>query len=145
MSADKSKDKTTDQKKSKEPCQPDTTIKPEGKKAKTTPTPATATASAPIPTPSEETSEDLDPSKLDIRVGTVIRCWNHPDSEKLLCEEIDIGEDTVRSIASGLRGHYTAEEVQGRKVLVLANLKERPMAGFKSQVYYKLVLLCNVL
>ena len=133
------KNTSTDQKKSKEPSQPDTTIKPDTKKSKTIPTPATTSTST------EETSEDLDPSKLDIRVGTVIRCWNHPDSEKLLCEEIDIGEDTVRSIASGLRGHYTAEEVQGRKVLVLANLKERPMAGFKSQVYYKLVLLCNVL
>ena len=136
MSADKSKGKSTDQKKSKEPNQPDTTVKPEGKKAKPTPTPT--------PIPTEETSEDLDPSKLDIRVGTVIRCWNHPESEKLLCEEIDIGEATVRLIASGLRGHYTAEEVQGRKVLVLANLKERPMAGFKSQVYYRLVLLYNI-
>ena len=131
VSTDKSKGKSTDQKKSKEPNQPDTTIKPDTKKPKTTPTPA----STPIPTPTDDASEDLDPSKLDIRVGTVVRCWNHPESEKLLCEEIDVGEATVRLIASGLRGHYTAEEVQGRKVLVLANLKERPMAGFKSQVY----------
>lgn len=80
-----------------------------------------------------ETTDTLDPSKLDIRVGLVVRCWNHPESEKLLCEEIDVGEGSVRTIASGLRAHYTAEEVQGRKVLVLANLKERPMAGFMSQ------------
>jgi len=77
--------------------------------------------------------DTLDPSKLDIRVGLVVKCWNHPESEKLLCEEIDVGEGTVRTIASGLRAHYTSEEVQGRKVLVLANLKERPMAGFMSQ------------
>lgn len=47
-------------------------------------------------------SDDLDPSKLLIVVGKVTKCWNHPDSDKLLCEEIDIGEATgVRSIASG--------------------------------------------
>ena len=77
---------------------------------------------------------DLDPSKLDIRVGYIVNCWNHTESEKLLCEEIDVGEDKPRNIASGLRAHYSADEMKGRKVLVLANLKERPMAGFKSQV-----------
>lgn len=78
--------------------------------------------------------DDLDPSKLDFRVGVVLKCWDHPESDKLLCEEIDLGEPTgPRSIASGLRAFYSASEVQGRKVLVLANLKERPMAGFKSQ------------
>jgi methionine--tRNA ligase beta chain len=79
-------------------------------------------------------AEPLDPSKLDIRVGLVVKCWNHPDSDKLLCEEIDLGEGTVRSIASGIRPHYTAEGLQGKKVAVLANLKDRTLAGFKSQV-----------
>jgi len=51
----------------------------------------------------------------------------------LLCEEIDLGEPTTRTIASGIRAFYKPEEVQGRKVLVLANLKERSLAGFKSQ------------
>ena len=82
----------------------------------------------------EGDQEDLDPSKLDIRVGHVVKCWNHPDSEKLLCEEIDLGEGTLRTIASGIRPHYAAEELQGRKVCVLANLKDRNLAGFKSQV-----------
>lgn len=83
----------------------------------------------------EEAAADaeLDPSKLDIRVGLVVKCWNHEGSDKLLCEEIDLGEGTNRSIASGIRAHYTAEQVQGRKVLVLSNLKERSIAGFKSQ------------
>jgi methionine--tRNA ligase beta chain len=83
----------------------------------------------------EGDQEDLDPSKLDIRVGHVVKCWNHPDSEKLLCEEIDLGEGTLRTIASGIRPHYAAEELQGRKVCVLANLKDRNLAGFKSQVW----------
>jgi len=76
-----------------------------------------------------------DPTKLDIRCGLVLKCWNHPDSDKLLCEEVDLGKESggVRTIASGIRTHYSAEELVGRKVLVLANLKERSMAGFKSQ------------
>ena len=78
-------------------------------------------------------ADKLDPSQLDIRVGHVVKCWNHPDSDKLLCEEIDLGEATVRTIASGIRPHYQAEDLQGRKVCVLANLKDRSLAGFKSQ------------
>lgn len=85
--------------------------------------------------PPVETTAELDPSKLDIRVGLVKKCWAHPESDKLYCEEIDVGEETVRSIASGLRAFYaSASDIEGRKVLVLANLKERPLAGFKSQV-----------
>lgn len=76
--------------------------------------------------------DDLDPSKLEIRVGHVVKCWDHPESDKLLCEEIDLGEGSVRSIASGLRPHYTAAQLEGRKVLVLANLKPRAIAGFTS-------------
>jgi len=96
----------------------------EGKKDKAVATPAAEP---------EASSSEMDPSKLDIRVGMIVKCWNHPESDKLLCEEIDIGEGSTRTIASGLRAFYTAEQMQGRKVVVLANLKERPMAGFKSQ------------
>ncbi|CAM9177524.1 unnamed protein product, partial [Ectocarpus sp. 8 AP-2014] len=73
-----------------------------------------------------------DPSKLDVRVGTIVKAWEHPDSEKLFCEEIDLGEGANRNIASGLRAFYTLEEMQGRRVIVLANLKPRNIGGFKS-------------
>ena len=71
---------------------------------------------------------------LDIRVGTVVKCWEHPDAEKLYCEEIDIGEEAgPRTIASGLRPFYaSADDIRGRKVLIFANLKARTMQGFKS-------------
>lgn len=96
--------------------------------------PAAASEAAPSSSSAAANSTDgLDPSKLEIKVGEIKKCWNHPESDKLLCEEIDVGEGSVRTIASGLRAHYTAEEMVGKKVLVLANLKERPMAGFKSQ------------
>ena len=52
----------------------------------------------------------------------------------VLCEEIDVGESVVRTIASGIRPHYSAEDLVNRKVCVLANLKDRNLAGFKSQV-----------
>lgn len=78
--------------------------------------------------------DDLNPTLLDIRVGKVVKCWDHPESEKLLCEEIDLGEGSHRMIASGLRAFYKSSDLEGRNVMVLSNLKERPMAGFKSQV-----------
>lgn len=76
-----------------------------------------------------------DPSKLEFRVGKVVKCYNHPESEKLLCEEIDLGEGEgkQRLILSGIRAFYKAEEVQDRLVIVVANLKERNMGGMKSQ------------
>ncbi|KAH8063108.1 tRNA binding protein [Aureococcus anophagefferens] len=70
---------------------------------------------------------------LDVRVGTVVKCWEHPEAEKLYCEEIDIGEEAgPRTIASGLRPFYGADDIRGRKVLIFANLKARTMQGFKS-------------
>jgi hypothetical protein len=52
---------------------------------------------------------------------------------RLFCEEIDIGEDAPRRIASGLREHYSLEEMQGRKLIVVCNLKEAKLVGFVSQ------------
>lgn len=71
-------------------------------------------------------------ASLDIRVGVISKVWAHPDSDKLYCEEIDIGEEEPKPIASGLRHFYSLEEMQGRKVLVLLNLKAAKLAGFKS-------------
>lgn len=88
---------------------------------------------AATPAPAAAPVDEADPSKLDIRVGVVLNCWIHPDSEKLLCEEIDVGEEVPRRIGSGIRAFYQPEQLIGRKVFVLANLKERSLAGFPSQ------------
>jgi tRNA-binding EMAP/Myf-like protein len=50
----------------------------------------------------------------------------------LYCEDIDVGEDEPRKIASGLREYYSLEEMQGRTILVMCNLKARNLVGFKS-------------
>eukprot|EP00904_Undaria_pinnatifida_P008337 jgi/Undpi1/4633/HiC_scaffold_18.g07987.m1 len=78
-------------------------------------------------------ARDGDPSKLDIRVGVIVKAWKHPDSDKLYCDEVDLGEDKTRMIASGLRPFYTLDEMQGRRVIVMANMRTRSMGGFKSE------------
>lgn len=80
----------------------------------------------------DPSSANIDVSKLDIRVGVIQKAWEHPEADKLFCEEIDIGEEQPRQIASGLKAFYTAEQLQGQRVLVLANLKQRKMLGFPS-------------
>lgn len=71
--------------------------------------------------------------KLEFKVGQITKVWVHPDADKLYCEEIDCGEDKPRQIASGLRPHYTLEEMEGRRLLVVSNLKTKKLAGFPSQ------------
>lgn len=71
-------------------------------------------------------------SALDIRVGRITKVWEHPEADKLYCEEVDVGEDEPRQIASGLRPFLSPEEMKDRLVLVLCNLKTRKMMGFPS-------------
>ena len=71
-------------------------------------------------------------TSLDIRVGVIKKVWEHEEADKLYCEEIDVGEEEPRQIASGLRPYMNAEDMEGRKVLVLCNLKARKMLGFSS-------------
>jgi aminoacyl tRNA synthase complex-interacting multifunctional protein 1 len=86
-------------------------------------------APAAPPTP----AADLDITALDIRVGKIVKAWHHADAEKLFCEEVDLGEESgPRQIASGLRPFYATEDLTGRHVLVLCNLKSRNLVGFPS-------------
>lgn len=77
-------------------------------------------------------SQEIDFSKLDVRVGVIKKAWEHEAADKLFCEEIDIGEGSPRQIASGLRDHYKLQDLEGQRVLVLANLKSRKLMGFLS-------------
>ncbi len=72
-------------------------------------------------------------TKIDIRVGRIEKVWYHEEADKLFCEEIDVGEsEGPRQITSGLREHYTLEEMKGRLVLVVCNLKASKIIGFVS-------------
>lgn len=70
--------------------------------------------------------------KLEFKVGVITKVWNHETADKLYCEEIDVGEGEPRQIASGLRPHFTLEQMQGQRLLVVANLKPKKLVGFKS-------------
>ncbi len=103
-----------------------------GKENKAAGTDKKGAAAAPAAAPAEA-AEQLNPNALDIRVGKLVKVWPHPESEKLYCEDIDIGEESPRQIASGLRQFYSdASDLEGRLVLVLANLKPRKLVGFAS-------------
>ena len=79
----------------------------------------------------EEFGEPI--TQLDVRVGKINKVWKHPDSEKLYWEEIDIGDEKPRQIASGLQQYIPIEKMENALVIVLANLKPKKLGGFESQ------------
>ena len=70
--------------------------------------------------------------KLELRVGEVIACEEVPKSKKLLKETIKFGNET-RTIVSGIKKWYSAEEMVGKKVMVVCNLEPRKIAGIMSE------------
>ncbi|MCR5639557.1 MAG: methionine--tRNA ligase [Lachnospiraceae bacterium] len=71
-------------------------------------------------------------AKLQFKVGKIIDCKEVPKSKKLLCSQVQIGDKTVQ-ILSGIKAFYKAEEMVGKKVMVVANLKPAKIAGMESQ------------
>ncbi|KAK8684907.1 hypothetical protein V6N13_040921 [Hibiscus sabdariffa] len=71
-------------------------------------------------------------TRLDIRVGRIIKAQKHPDADSLYVEEIDVGEAQPRTVVSGLVKYIPLEEMQNRLVCVLCNLKPATMRGIKS-------------
>lgn len=72
-------------------------------------------------------------SKLNLKVGKIIDVKQHPEADKLYIESIDVGEDEPRQIISGLKDYYLQEDLIGKKVIVVANLKPAKLRGVKSQ------------
>jgi methionyl-tRNA synthetase len=72
-------------------------------------------------------------TKVELRVGQVLTAARIPKSDKLLLLSVDIGEEKPRQILAGIAEHYTPEEMLGRKIAVVANLKPRKMRGHESQ------------
>ena len=79
----------------------------------------------------EEISYD-DFDKCQFQVGEIIDCKEVPKSKKLLCSQVKIGSQ-VKQILSGIKQYYSAEEMVGKKVMVLVNLKPRQLAGMTSE------------
>ena len=78
----------------------------------------------------EITFEDFE--KLQFQVGEIIACEAVKKSKKLLCSQVKIGSQ-VRQIVSGIKAHYSPEEMVGKKVMVVTNLKPAKLAGVLSE------------
>ena len=78
----------------------------------------------------EITYEDF--AKLQFQVGEIISCEAVKKSKKLLCSQVKVGS-RIRQIVSGIKAHYTPEEMVGKKVMVVTNLKPATLAGILSE------------
>ena len=76
----------------------------------------------------EVTIDDF--AKLQFKVGTIVKCEPHPKADRLLVEQIDLGGE-VRQIVSGIAKHYKPEELIGKQVVVVTNLKPVKLRVFK--------------
>ena len=81
--------------------------------------------------PKDEISYD-DFAKMQFQVGEIIACEAVPKSKKLLCSQVKVGSQ-VKQIVSGIKAYYTPEEMVGKKVMVLVNLKPAKLAGVMSE------------
>jgi methionyl-tRNA synthetase len=80
----------------------------------------------------KETISYDDFAKLQFQVGEIIACEEVKKSKKLLCSQVKIGSQ-VKQIVSGIKQHYSADEMVGKKVMVLVNLAPRTIAGVESE------------
>lgn len=71
-------------------------------------------------------------AKMQFAVGEIIKCEEVPKSRKLLCSQVKIGNE-VKQILSGIKANYSPEEMVGKKVMVLVNLKPAKLAGMLSE------------
>ncbi len=73
-----------------------------------------------------------DVMKLDLRIAKIISAENHPNADKLIVLQIDIGGE-ARQIVAGIRKHYFPEELIGRNIVVVANLEPVTLRGVESR------------
>ena len=102
---------------------------------------AAAEAAKPAEEAAEDDGIDLEPkaeityddfAKLQFQIGEIVKCEAVPKSKKLLCSQVKIGTKT-RQIVSGIKAHYSPEEMVGKKVMVVTNLKPAKLAGVVSE------------
>lgn len=82
------------------------------------------------PSPKTITFDEF--QKVHLRVGKVIEAADHPNADKLLVLQVDLG-DEKRQICAGLKGIYTPEQLVGQNLIIVANLAPRTMRGVESQ------------
>jgi len=70
-------------------------------------------------------------AKIDLRIATVLAAREHPNADKLMLLQIKVGE-VEKQIVAGIRGHYTADQLVGRQIVVVDNLQEAMLRGEES-------------
>ena len=70
--------------------------------------------------------------RIELKVATIKKAEPHPNADKLLVLQIDLGSEE-RQIIAGIKGHYAPEELVGRQVVVVANLETAKLRGVESQ------------
>lgn len=70
-------------------------------------------------------------AKLDLRIGKITEVVSHPKADKLYLETVDVGKEI--QIVSGLKGHYTPEELKGKSVVIVTNLEPATLRGVRSE------------
>jgi tRNA-binding protein len=94
--------------------------------------PAPVAAAAPGTVAKPEISFD-DFAKIDLRVAKVVHAENHPSADRLFKLQLDDGSGVPRQICAGIRGAYTAEELVGKLIVIVANLAPRKIRGEESR------------
>ena len=70
--------------------------------------------------------------KVELKVGKVLSVGDHPNADKLLVLRVDLGEEAPRTLVAGLKGHYTPEQLEGKLIVVVANLEPAQLRGVAS-------------
>jgi len=70
--------------------------------------------------------------KMELRIGRVVSVEDHPNADKLYVMKVDLGGEE-RQLVAGLKKHYTAEQLEGRLIVVVANLEPAVLRGVESQ------------
>ena len=71
--------------------------------------------------------------KMQLMIGEIVSCEEVPNSRKLLCSQVSFGKNNVKQIVSGIKGTYSAEDMVGKKVVAIVNLKPCKLAGVVSE------------
>lgn len=86
-------------------------------------------------TPNNENIVDI--RKLDLRIGKIVEINKHPDADSLYVEKIDCGEQTPRTVVSGLVNHVPIDQMRDKIVMVLCNLK--PVKVILNKILFSLI------
>ena len=103
---------------------------PAGKPPASSPPPAKPASGEPEPKP-QIAFDDF--AKVDLRIAKILKVENHPSADRLFKIHVDDGSGSPRQICAGIREHYTPEQLEGKLIVIVANLAPRMLRGEESR------------